>query len=160
MTEGQDDFPDFVSFSKKAQASGFFHKRETRPSEGYRNYNTWMGHPMSTLIATTIINQIKEHKLLEHTALIGDALYGELETVFAPYGKVVENLRGKGRGTFIAFDFVEVAKRDAFVKGMRAKGVLIGACGERTVRLRPMLVFGQEEKKVLVEAMKGVLGEL
>jgi hypothetical protein len=40
LTEGQDDFPDFVSFSKKAQASGFYHRRETRPTTGYRNYNS------------------------------------------------------------------------------------------------------------------------
>ena len=34
--------PDFVTFSKKAQASGFYHKRETRAGFPYQAYNTWM----------------------------------------------------------------------------------------------------------------------
>lgn len=34
--------PDFVTFSKKMQAAGVFHKAETRPNAPYRNYNTWM----------------------------------------------------------------------------------------------------------------------
>lgn len=34
------------SFSKKAQAAGFFHKRETRPSEGYRSA---LSHPLTAL---------------------------------------------------------------------------------------------------------------
>ena len=34
--------PDFVTFSKKMQASGVFHKAETRPSAPYRIYGTWM----------------------------------------------------------------------------------------------------------------------
>lgn len=35
---GADDAPDFVTFSKKMQAAGFFHKLETRPSQPYRNF--------------------------------------------------------------------------------------------------------------------------
>lgn len=33
--------PDYVTFSKKLQAAGFFHLAESRPSEGYRLFNTW-----------------------------------------------------------------------------------------------------------------------
>lgn len=38
----QGEEPDFVTFSKKMQAAGVFHKKETRPNAPYRNYNTWM----------------------------------------------------------------------------------------------------------------------
>lgn len=48
LKEGQDAFPDFVTFSKKAQAAGFFHKKETRPSQPYRNYNTSVPLPSPT----------------------------------------------------------------------------------------------------------------
>lgn len=34
--------PDFVTFSKKMQASGVYHKKETRPASAYRIYGTWM----------------------------------------------------------------------------------------------------------------------
>ncbi|KAL7409504.1 putative 4-aminobutyrate aminotransferase [Mrakia frigida] len=159
LVEGQDEFPDFVSFSKKAQASGFYHRKETTPTEGYRNYNTWMGSPTSALQARTIINFINQHSLLSHTSSVGSALFDSLQTLFSSF-KVVENLRGKGRGTFLAFDFKTPAFRDAFVKGMRARGVLIGGCGERTVRLRPMLIFGENEKEILLKAMEGALEDL
>lgn len=34
--------PDFVTFSKKMQASGVYHKKELRPNAAYRIYGTWM----------------------------------------------------------------------------------------------------------------------
>lgn len=40
LQEGEE--PDFVTFSKKMQASGVYHKAETRPSAAYRIYGTWM----------------------------------------------------------------------------------------------------------------------
>jgi hypothetical protein len=33
-----EDAPDFVTFSKKMQAAGFYHRLETRPSQPYRNF--------------------------------------------------------------------------------------------------------------------------
>ena len=37
--------PDIVSFSKKMQTGGFFHKTELRPKAPYRILNTWVGDP-------------------------------------------------------------------------------------------------------------------
>mmetsp|Transcript_15970 Transcript_15970/g.20188 ORF Transcript_15970/g.20188 Transcript_15970/m.20188 type:complete len:182 (-) Transcript_15970:484-1029(-) len=42
--------PDFVSFSKKAQASGFYYPDEFRAKFAYRHFNTWMGDPVRTLL--------------------------------------------------------------------------------------------------------------
>lgn len=41
--------PDFVTFSKKMQAAGFYHAPETRPTLPYRNYNTCVFHLISCL---------------------------------------------------------------------------------------------------------------
>lgn len=46
--------------------------------------------------------------------------------------------------TYFAFDTVDAA---AFVKKMKSLGVNIGACGKETVRLRPMLIFGEADGK-------------
>ena len=40
LQEGEE--PDFMTFSKKMQASGIYHKLETRPASAYRIYGTWM----------------------------------------------------------------------------------------------------------------------
>jgi 4-aminobutyrate aminotransferase/(S)-3-amino-2-methylpropionate transaminase len=35
--------PDFVTFAKKFQAAGYFHREHGKPDGGYRIFNTWMG---------------------------------------------------------------------------------------------------------------------
>lgn len=144
--------PDFVTFSKKLQASGFFHKLETRPSTSYRQFNTWLGEPIKALQAREMIKVIKRDNLLQNTVKVGEYVYNKLEqlqTSGTGHGKI-SNLRGKGcvmlfhvgdepaenvwvrrQGTFIAFDFDSTAQRDAFLKSMRQKGVNMGGCGDR-----------------------------
>ncbi|KAG8844240.1 4-aminobutyrate transaminase [Tulasnella sp. 330] len=153
--------PDFVTFSKKMQAAGVFHKAETRPNAPYRNYNTWMGDPMRALQARGMLAIIRKHGLIEHTAKMGGELYVMLEKLFAEAGAgKVHSLRGKGQGTFLSWDFVTPAMRDRFVGTMRDNGVQIGGCGEQTVRLRPMLIFGEAQAGVLLQAIAKTLKQL
>ena len=45
------DAPDMLTFSKKAQAAGFFYGRDDlRPARPYRQFNTWMGDPARALL--------------------------------------------------------------------------------------------------------------
>ncbi|GAA6060754.1 hypothetical protein JCM10212_006734, partial [Sporobolomyces blumeae] len=153
--------PDFVTFSKKMQAAGFYHQAETRASLPYRNYNTWMGDPVRALQAREMIKFIQEHDLVGHTDSIGRALYDSLSTSFATrYPTLIHNLRGQDSGTFISWDFDSTALRDEFVKRMRDVGVVMGGCGDRAVRLRPMLVFGEKQMAVLLDKMETVLKDM
>lgn len=121
LQEGEE--PDFVTFSKKMQQAGIFHKPETRPNAPYRNYNTWMGDPMRTLQAREMIKIIRDNNLVEHTRKTGDVLTAALGDVLGRHQGLVLNHRGQNEATFQAFDFVTAAKRDAFVAKMRSKGV-------------------------------------
>ena len=47
------------------QGAGFYHNLELRPSEGYRNFNTWLGDPVRALQASVIIKEMEDQKLLE-----------------------------------------------------------------------------------------------
>jgi 4-aminobutyrate aminotransferase/(S)-3-amino-2-methylpropionate transaminase len=145
--------PDFVTFSKKMQASGVFHKAETRPSAPYRIYGTWMGDPVRALQARKIIELIHAHDLVGHTAKQGSRLAEALTGMFKSESKV-ENLRGQGEGTFMAWDFQTGGMRDQFLGHMRKNGVQMGGCGERTVRLRPMLTFGDKHQEVLLSTIE------
>ena len=78
----------------------------------------------------------------------------ELEKLARDYPKFVQNLRGKEYGGFIAFDTQEPA---AVVSQMKSLGVNIGTCGTRTIRLRPMLIFGEEHSKFACQAVKPTL---
>ncbi|KAE8229031.1 hypothetical protein CF326_g6013 [Tilletia indica] len=156
--------PDFVVFSKKMQAAGFYHNVDTRPSIAYRNYNTWMGHPIELLKAREIINVIKEHSLVSKTAAIGDKLYSALSSLSKPGSpghNKIQNLRGKGEGTFIAWDAPTAADRDRLIGKMRNEwGINMGGCGDRAVRLRPMLVFEESHADVLLYALERALKDL
>lgn len=151
--------PDFVTFSKKMQASGVFHKRETRPASAYRIYGTWMGDPVRALQARKLIELIEKYKLVDHTATQGASLAESLTAMFKAESRV-ENLRGQGEGTFMAWDFVNGGLRDQFLGHMRKNGVQMGGCGERSVRLRPMLTFGEKHQEVLLSTIEKSLKSL
>ena len=136
---GLESPPDIVTFSKKAQAAGFyFSDPELRPSKPYRQYNTWMGDPARALLFRGIYNEIERLGLVQRTAEVGKYLYAKLEELAGKYPNEIQNLRGKDRGTFIAWDS---PRRDEVIRTAKTKGLNIGGSGENTIRLRPMLVF-------------------
>jgi 4-aminobutyrate aminotransferase / (S)-3-amino-2-methylpropionate transaminase len=133
------DPPDMVTFSKKAQTAGYYYgNSELRPNRPYRQFNTWMGDPARVILFRAIIQEIERLNLVEHTAQVGDYLYTGLERIAQQYPNEIQNLRGKGQGTFIAWDS---PRRDEFLKNAKGQGINIGGSGEKAVRLRPMLIF-------------------
>jgi 4-aminobutyrate aminotransferase/(S)-3-amino-2-methylpropionate transaminase len=151
---GLDDPPDMVTFSKKAQTAGYyFGNPELRPNKPYRQFNTWMGDPARAVLFRAIIREIERHGLVEHTARVGDYLYAKIESLAQKYPEDFKNLRGKGQGTFIAFDN---PRRDEFLKTAKKFGVNIGGSGASAVRLRPMLTFQEHHADILVDALEKI----
>ncbi|KAH7317356.1 4-aminobutyrate aminotransferase [Rhexocercosporidium sp. MPI-PUGE-AT-0058] len=144
--------PDIVTFSKKAQTAGyFFSDTMLVPDKAYRQFNTWMGDAARVILCNAVIEQIIETKLVEQTARVGAVLYAELEKLATRYPQLIQNLRGKGQGTFIAFDTLSAAP---LLAKMKRLGVNIGSCGRETVRLRPMLVFNEQHVALLIKAIE------
>ncbi|TAQ89763.1 hypothetical protein B7494_g1938 [Chlorociboria aeruginascens] len=147
--------PDMVTFSKKAQTAGYyFGNPELRPNKPYRQFNTWMGDPARAILFRAIIQEIERLDLVSNTAKVGDYLYSAIEELGKKYPGEILNLRGKGQGTFIAFDS---PRRDEFLKKAKSVGVNIGGSGETAVRLRPMLIFQKHHADILVHAMEKIL---
>lgn len=147
--------PDMVTFSKKAQTAGYyFGNPELRPNKPYRQFNTWMGDPARALLFRAIIQEIERLDLVTNTKNVGDYLYSGIERLSKQYPGEFMNLRGKGQGTFIAFDSPQ---RDAFLKKAKSVGVNIGGSGERAVRLRPMLIFQKHHADILLEALEKIV---
>lgn len=139
------DSPDIVTFSKKAQTAGYYYGNPAlKPNKPFRQYNTWMGDPARALVFRGIIEEIERSNLVEHTAATGDYLYEGLERLARQYPGQFQNLRGKGQGTYIAWDSPQ---REAFLKSAKQSGINIGGCGDNAVRLRPMLVFQKHHGK-------------
>ncbi|KAJ5689102.1 4-aminobutyrate aminotransferase [Penicillium macrosclerotiorum] len=149
------DSPDMVTFSKKAQTAGYyFGNPALRPNKPYRQFNTWMGDPARALIFRGIIDEVERLGLVENTRITGDYLYAGLERLAQKYPEHFQNLRGKGQGTFIAWD---TPKRDEFLAKAKSVGVNIGGSGAQAVRLRPMLVFQKHHADILLESIEKIL---
>lgn len=147
--------PDMVTFSKKAQTAGYyFGNVELRPNKPYRQFNTWMGDPARAILFRAIINEIDRLGLVENTARTGEYVYEGLERLAEQYPDQIQNLRGKGQGTFLAWDS---PRRDEFLKKAKGGGILIGGSGERAVRLRPMLIFQRHHADILLDVIEKVI---
>ncbi|KAK6457132.1 4-aminobutyrate aminotransferase [Scheffersomyces xylosifermentans] len=150
--------PDIVTFSKKFQSAGyFFHDPEIVPNVAYRQFNTWCGDPARMILAGAIGKEVLKHDLPALTAKVGAYLYSKLEALQAKYPKYIQDLRGKDRGTFIAWSLEDGAARNKFLSDMKTVGVNIGGCAEESVRLRPTLVFEEKHADILVAAIEKVL---
>jgi len=150
--------PDIVTFSKKMQAAGFYHNLEFRPSEPYRNFNTWMGDPIRALELETIVSQIKKDKLLENVQITGKYLIDGLHALAAKHKGKIRDIRGLG--TFAAFNCADAAKRDKLVSELRLLGVESGGCGVDSLRMRPMLVATPHHIAQFLERLDTVLTKL
>jgi 4-aminobutyrate aminotransferase/(S)-3-amino-2-methylpropionate transaminase len=138
--------PDMVTFSKKAQTAGyFFGNQQLIPDKAYRQFNTWIGDPARVILSKAVIGEILAKDLVSQCARVGDAFYAALEKLASRYPEQIKNLRGKGQGTYIAFDTTNAA---GLVSSMKSLGVNIGTCGVSTVRLRPMLVFEESHSEL------------
>ncbi|KAI9167764.1 aminotransferase class-III [Paramyrothecium foliicola] len=150
-----DSPPDMVTFSKKAQTAGyFFGDRQLIPDKAYRQFNTWIGDPARVILSKAVIGEILAKDLVNQCARVGEVFYAELEKLASRYPEQIKNLRGKGQGTYIAFDTTDAA---GLVKAMKSLGVNIGTCGVQTVRLRPMLIFEESHIPIVIEALDKVL---
>jgi 4-aminobutyrate aminotransferase / (S)-3-amino-2-methylpropionate transaminase len=92
---------------------------------------------------------------VSNTAVTGDYLYNGLQQLASRYPSEIQNLRGKGQGTFIAWDS---PRRDEVLRKAKGVGINIGGSGERAVRLRPMLIFQKRHADIFLGGMERVFG--
>eukprot|EP00741_Cyanophora_paradoxa_P013413 tig00020685_g12952.t1 len=150
--------PDIVTFAKKMQVTGYFHKPEFRAPHPYRIYNTWMGDMLRLLQAEVIFDVIRRDRLQENAEATGAFLRAGLEEVAGRHPRLAAAVRGAG--TFLAFDAPDAQTRDKVLAELRRRGVHMGGCGERSFRLRPSLVFGPRHAEQYLDALDAALAAL
>lgn len=152
---------DLVTFSKKFQSAGyFFHDPKFIPNKPYRQFNTWCGEPARLLIAGAIGDEIINEGLLEQVQRVGKYLFGKLEQLQKQYPDKLQSLRGKDRGTFIAWDLPTGKQRDLLLNKLKLNGCNVGGCSTRTVRLRPSLTFEEKHADIFVDALAKSMKQL
>jgi 4-aminobutyrate aminotransferase/(S)-3-amino-2-methylpropionate transaminase len=116
-----------------------------------------MGDPVRALTARAIISEIKRGDLLKNVKETGEYLYQGLAKLALRFPDRIANLRGQGEGTFIAWDESSPAARDKFLGNMKKFGVNVGGTGDKSVRLRPMLVFEKKHADIFLESLEACL---
>jgi L-lysine 6-transaminase len=134
--------PDLLVFGKKAQVCGVMagprldEVKDNCFRLPSRISSTWGGNFTDYVRSTHYLRIIEEEKLVENAGIQGDYFLRELEKLARKY-PVISAVRG--RGLMMAFDLPNAAARDAFWKGAYELGLLVVRCGERSIRLRPVL---------------------
>jgi 4-aminobutyrate aminotransferase / (S)-3-amino-2-methylpropionate transaminase len=126
--------PDIVTFAKKMQSAGIYYRDEYLASHPARNASTWMGNPLDILKAGIIIDYIDDNNLVKRAHSVGELLIAELRQL-----DKIQDVRGSG--VLIAFDMKDPEARDRLIVKMKELGVIINGSGEKTIRIRPMLIY-------------------
>ncbi len=111
------------------------------------------------LVATAALRTIKtmrEEKVAERAARMGDFALALFEEVRAAHPDKIAAVRGMGLmlGIELSFPGAEVWK------ALLGKGFVVNLTQERVLRLLPPLVIGQEDLRRFAEALSDVLGAL
>ncbi|XP_074033806.1 4-aminobutyrate aminotransferase, mitochondrial isoform X3 [Leptinotarsa decemlineata] len=150
--------PDIVTFSKKMQMAGYFHSKEMSPKKPYRVFNTWMGDPGKTILLERIVAFIKSRNLLEQVQRSGECLISGLMEMEKDFPCHLSAARG--RGTLTAITCTTAELRDDILKRMKKKGIQGGGCGQKSIRLRPALVFQERHVEIFLDIFRQVMQEI
>lgn len=134
-------------------------------SSGY--FNTFGGNPVSAAVGKTVINIIHAEGLLEHVTRVGAYVKAGLQKLLDQYD-IIGDVRG--RGLFLSVELVKdrVSKTPdsnaarQMANLMKDEGVLIATHGryENTLKIRPPMVFSQENSDQLLAALDACFGRL
>ena len=135
-------------------------------ANGMEYFSTFGGNPVSCAAARAVLAEIRDLGLQSHARRVGNGLLRELRSLADRY-PVVGDVRG--RGLFLGIELVRDREtREPFaeacgylVNRARARGVLLSVDGpdHNVIKIKPPLVFGEDEAALLVETLDTVLGE-
>jgi L-lysine 6-transaminase len=150
--------PDLLVFGKKSQVCGVM--TGPRLDEVKDNCfrlpgrisSTWGGNFTDYVRSTHYLRIIEEEKLVANAREKGEAFLEGLQDLARRHPALTAP---RGRGLMLAFNLPDTARRDAFWKGCYELGLLVIRCGERSIRLRPVL----DVKKDIMELVLPIIHE-
>ena len=133
---------------------------------GMEFFSTFGGNPVSCAVGETVLQIVREERLMEHAAAVGDQLLTGLRR-FADRYPIVGDVRGSG--FFLGVELVKdrrtlepaAGEADFIVNRMRELGILIGTDGpfHNVLKIRPPMPFNDENAEFFLSTLERVLGE-
>lgn len=144
-------------------------------SGNFTHGHTYGSHPVCSAAGIAVLNYVKDNKLVENSAVLGEYLREKLEEL-AESNQYIGEVRGKGlmlgvefvkdKATRTPFD-PEIGLTDRIVRKASEKGLLIYAaakCIDGTsgdaIMIAPPLTVSKEEINMIMEMFEAVLKEV
>jgi L-lysine 6-transaminase len=146
--------PDLLAFGKKTQVCGVMAGPRLDEVEDNvfrlpsRINSTWGGNLTDMARSTHYLRIIEQENLVENAQEMGRFFLDELRRLAASQ-PLLSGVRG--RGLMIAFDLPDREARDEFYRGLFERGLLAIRCGERSIRVRPVLDIKQDVLQTALE---------
>jgi L-lysine 6-transaminase len=157
--------PDIISFGKKAQVCGVLANKEKFDKisnnvfrEGSRINSTFGGNFVDVLRFQLIMEVIEKENLVENARIVGEYLLAGLQHLEMQFPDLVTNSRG--RGLMCAIDLPTSEQRDLMRKVLYDDGLIILACGDRSIRFRPHLNVSREEIQLALDQITNNLTKI
>lgn len=139
--------PDIVVFGKKTQICGIMSNKRVNEVDSVfkvpsRINSTFGGNLVDMVRCQRYLEIIEQTQLLDHVNQIGPFVQAGLRQIALETG-AISNVRG--RGLLIAFDCETPSARNHLIKHLYHNHMIVLACGEKSVRLRPSLTLTQAD---------------
>jgi acetylornithine/N-succinyldiaminopimelate aminotransferase len=112
---------------------------------------TYIGNPVACAAALATLRVVREEKLAERAAMVGDRLLTRLRTFAAEHPQHASEARG--RGLLLGLVLRDVERAGTLAKRAIAAGVLVNVTAGNVMRLFPALNIPEEELSGAVETL-------
>ena len=153
--------PDVVAFGKKTQVCGIMAGRRVDEvadnvfAVSSRINSTWGGNLADMVRSRRVLEVIESESLLVRAAKAGRYLLDRLGELAMEFPGTVSDVRG--RGLMCAFSVRSGERRDALIRSLWDRGVILLGSGADSIRFRPALTVSRDEIDAAVAAVRGAL---
>lgn len=171
--ESQDVVPDIVTLGKPIGNGHPLAAVITTPEiaqafdTGMEYFNTYGGNPVSCAVGMAVLDAIRDEKLQENALKVGTQLKSGLEELKRRH-EIIGDVRGIG--LFLGVELVmdrqtltpAAEQATEIIERMKDRGILLSIDGPlaNVLKIKPPLVFSEENANVLVVTLDKVLAEL
>lgn len=152
--------PDIITVAKGI-ASGmplgaFVAKADLMSWDKGAHGTTFGGNPVACAAGLETIALLEEG-LIENAARMGDTLLERLRVLQEENAPLIDV---RGLGLMIGMEFQTGEQAKAVVKGCFENGLVVLGCGDKSVRLSPPLIIGEEEADTALEILEAAIGRV
>ncbi len=160
----QDVVPDIVVLGKPMgnafPLAGVVTTREIAQSfdNGMEFFSTFGGNPVACAAGMAVLEVLQEEGLQENARQVGDYFIEKLDALRAKY-PIITDVRGAG--LFLGIEISSGDEASYIVNRLRDRGILAGTDGplHNVIKLRPPLIFSQEDADFFTRAFVEILDE-